>query len=92
MVSEKVKIINKTGLHARPASEFVKCAKKYKSNIVIYKDNGPEVSAKNIIMIMSQAFVGGNEITIRAEASDEEEAINSLSKLVRSGFGEPGML
>lgn len=91
MYAEKTKIINKTGLHARPASDFVKEAKKFESKIKIANLNTPEeepVNAKSIISILTLGMAQGTDVEITAEGSDEEEAIRSLVALIQSGFGE----
>jgi len=77
-----VKIENKLGLHARPASLFVKNASQFESDIKIVKD-GIEVNGKSIMGVMMLAAEMGSEITIRIEGSDEKEAMDSLVKLVK---------
>ena len=87
MYRRDVTIINKTGLHARPAAQFIRQASKFKSDIsVIHK--GKLFNAKSIISVISAGIYGGSVINISAEGSDEEEAVNSLLDLVLSNFGE----
>ena len=91
MVSIKTTVINKTGLHARPAAEFVKAAKMYKAKIrVSCEDNGEkkEANAKSIVAVLSLCATIGTEITISAEGENENLAVSELVKLVESGFGE----
>ena len=80
-------IKNETGLHARPASVFIKEASKYKSDIIASKD-GKEYVAKSILGILSMSAAKGEVITISAEGSDEEKAVTALVALIESGFGE----
>ena len=80
-------ILNKTGIHARPASVFVQTASKFKSKVQI-KAKGKACDAKSILMIMSMGLTRGTEITIRAEGPDAYDAVNSLIKLVADKFGE----
>ena len=80
-------IENKTGIHARPASEFVQTASKFKSKVWI-KAKGKRCDAKSILMIMSMGLCKGTEITIAADGPDEYEAVKTLKKLVDSRFGE----
>ncbi len=87
MESADVTIVNLTGLHARPASVFVKAANKFKSNITIIS-GGKNINAKSIIKVMSTALVQGTDITIQADGEDEVEAVDTLVKLIKSGFGE----
>ena len=82
-----IKILNEQGLHARPASIFVKTAGKFKSNVSII--HGNEVAnAKSIINIMSLGLKKGEEIKITAEGIDEKEAIEALVTLIENKFGE----
>jgi len=87
MVSERVVVINPTGLHARPASKFVTEAKKYESSLIVRK-NDKKVNGKSIIQIMSAGISAGTEIYLEAEGPDEEIAVKALSDLIHSGFGE----
>lgn len=76
------------GLHARPASIFVKAASSFKSNIKIIKndDTSKEYVGKSIISIMAMAAANGDKITIIADGEDEDIAINELRALVEGGF------
>ncbi|OPJ57984.1 HPr family phosphocarrier protein [Clostridium oryzae] len=86
-MEKKVSIINESGLHIRPASNFVKVASKYKSNIEIIYGNS-KINGKSIMGIMSLGVTKGNEIIISAKGEDEEKALNELVELVENGFGE----
>ncbi len=91
MYSKKVTILNKTGLHARPASEFISMASKFKSRITIKKvggDEEDEANAKSIVMVLSLALAQGTEVEITAKGEDEAEAVDALVELVNSKFGE----
>lgn len=78
---------NKTGLHARPASMFVKEASKYSSDIKVIKD-GQEYNAKSIMGILGMGATMGTRLTITAEGSDEREAVTALKNMIDSNFGE----
>ncbi|MCX7614459.1 MAG: HPr family phosphocarrier protein [Clostridiales bacterium] len=89
MYSKKTVIANNTGLHARPASDFIANATKFKSRIFIKRlDSGDEANAKSIIMLLSLALDKGTEVEIYAEGEDEITAVNSLIDLIDSKFGE----
>lgn len=90
MYSKQVTIHNPSGLHARPASEFVAAAAKFKSRITICKDEdgAREVNAKSIVMILSQALVTGTTVQITANGEDEMTAVDALVALIEGGFGE----
>jgi len=82
-----VKLINKSGLHARPAALFVQTARKFKSTIRVRL--GDKVAdAKNLLKVLSLGADYGAVITIEAEGEDAEEAVKALKELVESGLGE----
>lgn len=88
MVKKQIEIKNKTGLHARPASDFVLKAKKFESKISICKENGQPVNAKSIMRLLAEGIGQGTKIEIMAEGNDEQLALDELVALVESGFGE----
>lgn len=88
MVTKQVEFINKTGLHARPASDFVMLAKKYESKITICKEGGEPVNAKSVVRLLAEGIGHGTKAELAAEGPDEAEAIEALADLVASGFGE----
>ena len=93
MYSRKVTVLNKTGLHARPASVFVGQASKFKSDITINRldENGETVKscpAKSIIFLLTMALSRGTEIELVAQGEDEQLAVDTLVDLINEGFGE----
>lgn len=76
---------NIRGLHTRPATEMVKCAVKFKSEIMLYHRRR-EVNAKSILGILMLAATKGSRITIKAEGVDAEEAVEALIELARNNF------
>ena len=90
MTKKQVEIVNKTGLHARPASDFVLEAKKYESKITICRENGVPVNAKSVVRILAEGIGQGTKIEIAAEGTDEEQAAASLAALVESGLENKG--
>lgn len=90
MYSKQTKVVNATGLHARPASDFVLAAKKYESKVTIRNvdEDGEAVNAKSIVRLLAEGMGQGTTIEIAAEGSDEQEAVDALVELVESGFGE----
>ncbi len=89
MYSRKTVIQNPTGLHARPASEFISCANKFESKISLIKFPEEEkVNAKSIVMLLSLAMGPGTEVEIIAKGSDEVDAVDTLVALIESRFGE----
>ncbi len=82
-----VRIRNRLGLHARPAAEFVKLASRFRAEVWVEKDE-LEVNGKSIMGVMMLAAEAGAAIRIRAAGSDAENAVDSLTELVLSGFSE----
>ena len=87
MPEREVKILNKLGVHARPAAEIVKAAGKFKSNITIVRDD-LEVNAKSIMGVMMLAAEYGAVITLRATGEDAEAALDALAAVIAAKFGE----
>lgn len=85
--SREVRIVNKYGLHARPAAEFVKLANSFSAEVWVAKDD-VEVSGKSIMGVMMLAAEFGSAILIRASGADSLDAVDALSGLVASKFGE----
>ncbi|SBN63505.1 Phosphocarrier protein HPr/dihydroxyacetone kinase DhaM subunit [Curtobacterium sp. 9128] len=81
--STTLELVNETGLHARPAADFVKTAAKYDAAVRV---NG--VDAKSLLGIMALALPKGATVTIEASGDDAQDAVDALEALVRSGFGE----
>jgi len=87
MIEKEIEVINRAGIHTRPASMIVKTTAKYKSDIYLIRD-GFSINAKSIIGVMTLAAAQGEKLTIRADGPDESEAVESLSKIFADGFGE----
>jgi phosphocarrier protein HPr len=87
MPERDVRIVNKLGIHARPAAEIVKAAAKFKSSITIIRDD-LEVNAKSIMGVMMLAAEFGATITLRATGDDAEAALDALSAVIANKFGE----
>jgi phosphocarrier protein HPr len=87
MPEREVKIINKLGIHARPAAEIVKTAGKFKSSITIVRDD-LEVNAKSIMGVMMLAAENGATIALRAIGDDAEAALDALAAVIANKFGE----
>jgi len=82
-----VKILNKLGIHARPAAEIVKAAGKFKSSITIIRDD-LEVNAKSIMGVMMLAAEFGATVTLRATGDDAEAALDAIAAVIAAKFGE----
>jgi phosphotransferase system HPr (HPr) family protein len=87
MYARTVKISNKTGLHARPATLLMETANSFASAVRVIKGE-QEVDAKSVLGLMLLEAVMGTEITIQAEGADEVAAVNALAELVLRKFDE----
>jgi len=87
MPEREVKIVNKLGIHARPAAEIVKTAGKFKSSITIVRDD-LEVNAKSIMGVMMLAAEFGSTVALRANGDDADAALDALATCIANKFGE----
>ena len=87
MTEKMVKIINRAGIHARPAAILVQAAKDYESNIYLEKGRD-RINAKSIMGILTLAAAYGTEIKIAAEGEDEKEAVETIARLFEAKFEE----
>ena len=86
MVEREVVVVPEAGLHARPAKDLVKEAKRYNSEIFIVKD-GKEANAKSPLKLMTLGAKKGDKVLVRAEGEDEEAAAEALAGLISSEEG-----
>ena len=87
MISKNVTIKNNVGLHARPATFFIQKENTYQSAIWVEKEDR-RVNAKSLLGVLSLGITKGMTITLIADGNDEEDALNGLSELVDTNFGE----
>ncbi len=80
-VERKIVVALRQGLHARPASEFIRLAQSFQSKVFVLKGN-QSVDGKSILSLMSLAIGLGTEIIIRCEGIDEEKALVELCKII----------
>ncbi len=87
LTQREVVVVNKLGLHARPAVTLVKVASKFISDIKLKKDE-IEADAKSIMGVLVLAAEQGSKVLIIADGPDEKEAVEAIAKLFEEGFGE----
>ncbi|GAC1517121.1 MAG: HPr family phosphocarrier protein [Gemmatimonadaceae bacterium] len=87
MIERTITIVNKHGLHARPAAEIVKLAGKYASEITLARDE-LEVNGKSIMGVMMLAAECGSTLLLRATGADAPAAVDAIATLVSNKFGE----
>lgn len=83
MVSQKVEVKNETGLHARPASMFVRLASDQACDVFVEKD-GRQVTAKSILGVLSLAISKGSTVTVSTDGVGEEESLKKLVEFIES--------
>ncbi len=81
-------LINKYGLHVRPAGLFAKIASRYDADVQVEKD-GNVVSGKSIMALMTLEAVHGTVLTVRAEGPQAKEVLDELEGLVSRKFDIP---
>lgn len=88
MIAEReVTIINSLGFHVRPATDFAEQAAKFRSHIRVIQGT-QECDAKSSIDLLLLAAVQGTKLKIRAVGDDAPEAVETLARLIETGFGE----
>jgi phosphocarrier protein HPr len=86
LVEGQFVIRNQLGLHARACALFVKTAARFKSQVLVSRDD-LEVNGKSIMGVMMLAAEEGATIKVRAEGEDESEVLRALEELVAGKFG-----
>ena len=87
MTTQTITIVNRAGIHARPAALLVQVTKDFKCNI--YFEKGQQrINAKSIMGIITLGASYGTALTIIAEGEDEEAAVKALARLFESKFEE----
>lgn len=85
--SSKVKIINRQGLHARPAMDFSKAAAGFVSDVRVRCDD-EDADGKSVMELMMLAAIQGTEIEVICVGEDAKDALEHLASLVKRGFDE----
>jgi phosphocarrier protein len=86
-IEKEIAIVNRLGLHARPAAMFVRIASRHRSEVWVSKE-GEEVNGKSIMGLMMLAAGQGSKLRIRCEGPDAEKAIEELEELINARFNE----
>ena len=87
MLTERIVVLNPSGLHARPASNFVKAAGHFKSDINV-KKKGTIYNGKSMLSILAACIKCQDEIELQIDGPDEEEALKTLTMAIKEGLGE----
>jgi len=87
MIKENIRVVNSTGLHARPAATLIKAIKKYESSVTLV--NGEKtVILKGLMSVLGAGVKGNSNIEIICDGTDEHDVMTEIKGLFASGFGE----
>jgi phosphocarrier protein len=86
-IEKDLTIVNRLGLHARPAAMFVRIASRHRAEIWVAKE-GEEVNGKSIMGLMMLAAGQGSKLRIRCDGPDADKAMEELEELIKAGFNE----
>ena len=90
-VSKKFKVLNKVGLHARPAAKFVKAAAALKENSIVIENvtkGTPQVNAKSFTSVLSISVQQNDEVLLTIDGANAETALKTFTELFDTRFGE----
>ena len=86
-IEKELAIVNRLGLHARPAAMFVRIASRHRAEIWVAKE-GEEINGKSIMGLMMLAAGQGSKLRIRCDGPDADKAMEELEELIKAGFNE----
>jgi phosphocarrier protein len=86
-IEKEMTIVNRLGLHARPAAMFVRIASRHRAEIWVSKE-GEEINGKSIMGLMMLAAGQGSKLLIRCDGPDADKAMEELEELIKAGFNE----
>ena len=86
-IEKEITVINRLGLHARPAAMFVRIASRYRSEIWVEKE-GEQINGKSIMGLMMLAAGQGSKLLIRCEGPDADRAMQEIEDLINKRFNE----
>ena len=86
-IEKEITIINRLGLHARPAAMFVRIASRFRSEVWVAKE-GEQINGKSIMGLMMLAAGQGSKLTIKCEGPDADKVMEELEELIQQKFNE----
>jgi phosphocarrier protein len=86
-IEKEITIVNRLGLHARPAAMFVRISSRYRAEVWVSKE-GEEVNGKSIMGLMMLAAGQGSKLRLRCEGADADKALAELEALINAKFNE----
>jgi len=86
-IEKDVTIVNRLGMHARPAALFVRVASRYRCEVWVEKE-GEQINGKSIMGLMMLAAGQGSKLLIRCDGPDAEKALAEIEALIAGKFNE----
>jgi len=86
-IEKEITIVNRLGMHARPAAMFVRIASRFRCEIWVEKE-GEQINGKSIMGLMMLAAGQGSKLLIRCEGPDAEKAMEEIEALIAAKFNE----
>jgi len=86
-IEKEVTIVNRLGMHARPAAMFVRIASRYRAEVWVEKE-GEQINGKSIMGLMMLAAGQGSKLLIRCEGPDADKAMVEIEELIAARFNE----
>ena len=86
-IEKEVTIVNRLGMHARPAAMFVRIASRFRCEVWVEKE-GEQINGKSIMGLMMLAAGQGSKLRIRCEGPDADKALEELEALIAGRFSE----
>ncbi len=87
-IEKQITIVNRLGLHARPAAMFVRIASRYRCEVWVEKEEGDQVNGKSIMGLMMLAAGQGSKLNVRCEGPDADRALQEIEALIAAKFNE----
>ena len=86
-IEKEITIVNRLGMHARPAAQFVKVSSRFRCDVWVKKDD-EEINGKSIMGLMMLAAGQGSKLHVRCEGPDAEGAMKEIEALIAAHFHE----
>ena len=87
MVSDTLTVLNRAGIHTRPASQIARTASSFTSDVLLIKDT-MEINAKSIMGVITLGATWKTELTCSCSGPDEKEALSAMKALFEARFEE----
>ncbi len=87
-LSAEVTIVNALGLHARAATKLVQLSQQFQAKVELVQDDGKTADAASVLALLMLASSKGKTLTVTTEGEDAAAALDAITSLINTGFGE----